>query len=151
MDKLHRIFQAAMGWEDCHLHMFRLGGEIYCTPFDDFGEDDLDERDVTVVGTAGRVEEFVYQYDFGDSWEHTVRVHSVRRPAKGLKFAVCLDGGGACPPEDCGGVPGYQDLLRVLGDPSDRRYRELLGWAGGDLDPDDFNLAAVNVRLQAVR
>ena len=151
LDKLHRILQAAMGWEDCHLHMFRLDGLIYCTPFDDFGDDDLDERDVTVVSTAGRVDSFVYEYDFGDSWEHLVTVHSVRRLSKGLKFAVCLDGAGACPPEDCGGVHGYQDLLRVLDQPNDPRHRELREWAGGTVDPDEFDVAAVNTRLQTVR
>jgi hypothetical protein len=130
LDKLHRIFQAAMGWQDYHLHSFEIGGERYGMHFD---------------------ERFVYEYDFGDSWEHDVTVHAAWRMPIGLKFAVCLDGAKACPPEDSGGPGGYEDLLRVLGDPSHEEHEHLRGWIGDGFDPREFDLALANARLQAVR
>ena len=69
----------------------------------------------------------------------------------GLKFAVCLDGANACPPEDCGGAPGYGELVRVLADPSHEDYEHLLGWVGGAFDSAAFDLGLVNARLQSVR
>ncbi len=100
LDKLHRMFQAAMGWEDCHLHSFEIGADRYGMQFDDYPDDELQEKDFTVVTAVGANERFTYEYDFGDSWEHEITVHRVWRMPKGLKFAVCLDGANACPPED---------------------------------------------------
>lgn len=151
LDKLHRIFQAAMGWDDVHLHDFRVGGRLFGTQIDDYPEDELSEKRVTVIGALGDVGWFTYQYDFGDSWQHEVRVEERHRFPTGLKFAVCLEGQGACPPEDCGGPPGYQRLLAALADPDDEEHEDTKRWVGGAFDPDDFDLALVNVRLQSVR
>jgi hypothetical protein len=156
LPKLHRIFQAAMGWEDCHLHAFAIGGTRYGTQFDDddddddFSADELDEKAVTVTAAIGDTARFVYEYDFGDSWEHEIVVeHQCRLPIR-LKSAVCLDGANRCPPEDCGGARGYELLLRVLGDPSHEQYEELREWIGGPLDATEFDLALTNAELQAV-
>lgn len=151
LDKLHRIFQVAMGWEDRHLHEFEIGGETYGMQFDDYPEGELQEKDFTVVTAIGGNERFTYEYDFGDSWEHEITVHGVWRIAKGLKFAVCLDGANACPPEDVGGSGGYEHLLAVLADPSHSEYEHLRQWVGGPFDAAAFDLAVVNARLQAVR
>jgi len=151
LDKLHRMFQAAMGWEDCHLHAFEIGGERYGMQFDDYPEDELDEKAFTVVSAVGANKRFTYEYDFGDSWEHEITVLRVWRMAKGLKFAVCIDGANACPPEDVGGSWGYENLLTVLGDPSHEDHEHLSEWAGGTADPTEFDLAVVNARLQAAR
>lgn len=151
LDKLHRMFQAAMGWEDCHLHAFEIRGERYGMQFDGYPEGELDEKASTVVSAIGTNERFLYEYDFGDSWEHEVTVHRVTRMAKGLKFAVCLHGANACPPEDVGGSWGYEHLLAVLADPSHEEHQHLSEWVGGTFDPSEFDLALVNARLQAVR
>ena len=151
LHKLHRIFQASMGWEDCHLHNFDIGEDRYGMQFDDYPEGELDEQSVTVLRAVGSQERFSYEYDFGDSWEHEISVTSISRMPIGLKFAVCLDGGGACPPEDCGGTGGYAELLRVLNDPSDEEHDHLSAWVGGPFDPHEFDLALVNARLQTVR
>ena len=151
LDKLHRMFQAAMGWEDYHLHSFEIGGERYGMQFDDYPEGELDEKDFTVVNAVGTSERFTYEYDFGDSWEHEITVHRVWWMAKGLRFAVCLDGANACPPEDVGGSWGYEHLLTVLADPSHEEHEHLRGWVGRLVDPAEFDLALVNARLQAVR
>ncbi len=151
LDKLHRMFQAAMGWEDYHLHYFEIGGERYGMQFDEYPYGERQEKDFTVVTAIGANERFIYEYDFGDSWAHEITVHQVWRMAKGLKFVVCLDGANACPPEDVGGSWGYEHLLEVLADPTHEEHDELSEWAGGPFDPSEFDLAFVNARLQAVR
>ncbi len=118
---------------------------------DDYPEDELDEAEATVLGAIGDERRFSYEYDFGDGWEHEVVVEAVTRAPRGLKFAVCLDGENNCPPEDCGGAPGYADLLEVLADPSHEEHADLTAWLGGPFDPTSFDLAATNVALQQVR
>jgi hypothetical protein len=151
LDKLHRMFQAAMGWEDRHLHAFEIGDRRFGMQFDDFPEGELDEKEVTVLRAIGDARRFVYQYDFGDSWRHDVVVESLSRSPRGLRFGVCVDGQNACPPEDCGGPAGYVDLVEVLADPTHDEYEHLRSWVGGPLDPAEFDLAFANARLQTVR
>jgi hypothetical protein len=149
--KLHDMLQAAMGWTNSHLHSFEVDGTTYGMQFDDYPEDELDEKEFTVLRALGDATKFSYEYDFGDGWEHTITVESMSRPQMGIKFGVCLDGAGACPPEDCGGVWGYKNLVDVLADPTHEEHEELSGWIGGPIDPMAFDLAIVNARLQAVR
>jgi len=151
LDKLHRVFQAAMGWDDHHLHAFHIGADRYGQLFDEHDTDELDERSITAVSAIAGSEQFSYEYDFGDGWEHDVNIEAIRRLPIGLKVGVCLDGANACPPEDCGGAYGYEELLRVLADPSDDDHEHMLEWAGGPFDPSAFDLALVNARLQKVR
>lgn len=151
LSRLHAMFQAAMGWTDSHLHMFRIGDLIYGSQFDDYPEDELDEKSVTVLQAVRAQRRFLYEYDFGDSWDHEVVVEEFSVTGWGLKFAVCLDGQNACPPEDVGGPGGYADFLEVLADPSHDEYEHMVGWAGGPFDPDLFDVAVANVALQRVR
>lgn len=151
LDKLHRMFQAAMGWEDYHLHSFEIGEARFGAQFDEFPEGELDEKEVTVLRAIGDARRFSYEYDFGDSWGHEVVVESLSRSPRGLKFGVCVDGENACPPEDCGGPPGYADLLGVLADPSHDEHEHMRSWVGGPFDPAGFDLAFANARLQTVR
>ncbi|MDQ1396573.1 MAG: hypothetical protein QOG64_1832 [Acidimicrobiaceae bacterium] len=151
LDKLHRMFQAAMGWEDYHLHYFEIGDSRFGTQFDEFPEGELDEKEVTVLRAIGEARRFAYEYDFGDSWGHEVVVESLSRSPRGLKFGVCVDGQNACPPEDCGGPPGYADLLEVLADPRHDEHGHMRSWVGGPFDQAEFVLAFANARLQAVR
>ena len=88
-----------------------------------------------------------YQYDFGDGWDHDIRVGQ-RLASVGLGTPHCVDGARACPPEDCGGAPGYEHLLAVLADPADPEHAELLEWVGGEFDPDAFDVAATNEILE---
>ncbi|HET7488744.1 MAG TPA: plasmid pRiA4b ORF-3 family protein [Acidimicrobiales bacterium] len=148
---LHRIFQAALGWTDSHLHDFTIRGQRYGTRFDDYPEEELDERGVTVLGAVGDHRRFAYEYDFGDSWVHQVVIEAVTPTATQLRFAVCLDGQNACPPEDCGGSRGYAELLEALADPDHEEHDEFAQWVGGAFDPEAFDLAAVNVALQHLR
>ncbi len=151
LDRLHLMLQAAMGWTNSHLHCFSIGELTFGTQFDDNPLDELDETAVSVVQAVGDQRRFVYEYDFGDSWEHDVAVEGRSSTRAGLKFAVCLDGQNACPPEDCGGVRGYRAMLEVLDDPAHEEHESYLTWLGGSFDPAHFDLAETNVALQRVR
>ena len=151
LGKLHDVFQAGMGWEDRHLHIFRIGEATYGSQIDDYPEDQLDEQSVTVIGMLRPQRRIVYEYDFGDSWQHDVVVEDILTTGLGLQFAVCVDGQNACPPEDCGGVSGYDHMLRVLVDPTDEDHEHYRGWLGGSFDPTAFSPAETNVSLQRLR
>lgn len=93
----------------------------------------------------------LYEYDFGDSWEHDVVVEDRASGKVALKFAVCLDGHNACPPEDCGGRSVYEALLAALDDPANDEHDSMLEWMGGPFDASGFSLADANAALQRVR
>ena len=151
LDKLHRMLQAAMGWEDAHLHRFGVGGKVFGPDVNDDADDELDERSVTVASAVDSVSSFIYEYDFGDSWSHHIVVEDRWTLPIGLHSGVCVEGQGACPPEDCGGPPGYAFLLAVLEDPDHEDHEHMKKWVGEHFDPDHFDLALANARLQAIR
>jgi len=155
LDRVHDVLQVVMGWEDYHLHQFASGAaahhpqaENYVMP-SAFEEDavGVDERrvrlDEVLVEPGDRLH---YEYDFGDSWSHTLDLEAVldRKPDDP---AQCIDGAWACPPEDCGGIGGYFELQRVLADPDDPDHDQMRTWAGEDFDPARFNLDEVNGAL----
>lgn len=148
--QLHHITQAAMGWTDAHLHDFTIAGVRYSIPRDDDPDDlpVIDERTIRLdrvlkVGLA-----FEYQYDFGDSWIHVVRVEEAKKIDEPHGAAYVEAGARACPPEDSGGAGGYQDFLAGLAaDPRDEEVVSFLQWAGEDFDPDRFDRHAANAAL----
>ena len=151
--ELHDILQVVMGWEEGHLHQFIIGGEYYGDPTpgplgDLLGLEMIDERRVKLAQVvSGEKSTFVYEYDFGDSWEHHIVVEKVLPPEEGMRCPVCLTGEKACPPEDCGGVWGYYHLLDAIKDPDHPEHEEMCEWLGDDLDPDAFDLEEVNRQL----
>jgi len=118
LSELHAIFQVAMGWDNCHLHCFEIDGLRYRSADSDDEIDEIDEigeENVVigdVIGVGGR---FDYEYEFGDSWRHVVEVESVTALAVALKYAVCLDGERAYPPEDIGGMDTYERIVEAVG------------------------------------
>ena len=155
LDRLHRVIQIAMGWSDCHLHQFRLGRVYYGVPdreFEGFGGETLNEKDYTLADLApGPKKKFIYEYDFGDSWEHEVRVEKALPPDLAFKHPVCLAGANACPPEDCGGIHGYYELLAALADPKHEQHEEMKEWVGGKWDASQFDLEGINAGLKRVK
>ena len=145
------ILQAAMGWTNSTSIASRSATRSYGMHADDYPDDELDEAETTLLRALGDERRFSYEYDFGDGWEHEVVVEAVAQAPRALKFAVCLGGENNCPPEDCGGTPGYAHLLDVLADPSHEEHADLTDWLGGPFDPTSFDLAATNVALQQVR
>ena len=145
LDKLHDLLQIVMGWNNEHLHGFRVGRKSYGIPAA-FSDDTIDERKARLDEVAKNGGKLIYEYDFGDSWEHELEIETVLEPEPGVHYPVCLAGARACPPEDCGGFPGYERLLDALRDPANEEYAEQLEWLG-DFDPEAFDLDKVNVHL----
>ena len=148
---LHRVFQEVMGWEDSHLHAFEIKNRHYVMPgVDEFGDfpDDLIEDGVKIAELLDVGDSFVYEYDYGDNWQHLVVLEAVSSAGPALVRAVCLGGERACPPEDVGGISGYAYFLDAVGDPAHEEHDEYLVWVGGSFDPEAFNVAEVNARLQ---
>jgi Plasmid pRiA4b ORF-3-like protein len=151
--KLHRILQCVMGWEDAHLHQFVIQGQRYGVPDQDRRDSrkTKDERKYELREIAAATNgQFVYRYDFGDDWHHTLEVEKTLPPEKSVRYPVCLAGGCACPPEDVGGIPGYENFLEAIADPKHPEHDELLEWIGGSFDPEAFNLNEVNRHLRAM-
>ena len=156
LDRLHEVLQTAFGWTDSHLHHFytgdRRGGmTFYGTPdpendFSDTPEED--ERRYTLCDLAPRKGgTLVYEYDFGDSWTHRIKVERVLGGEEAGPTPRCTGGARACPPEDVGGPWGYQEFLDALSDPANEDRDELLAWAGGSFDPEAFDSGAINTAL----
>jgi hypothetical protein len=133
--------------------MFTVGDNRYSDRdfADDFGEDtpDLDETKAKLGSVAPQVgHRFVYEYDFGDSWNHIVTVEKVIEPDPSFRgVARCIAGECACPPEDCGGAWGYADLLKTIKDPDDEEYESMMAWLGGGFDPEAFDIDRTNAFL----
>jgi len=148
LPKFARILEGTMGWEGYHLHMFDVGGVLFGQPEED-SDHVIDERAATVKHVLSRVKSTLrWDYDFGDGWEHDVVVEAIEPPQDGKRYPVCLAGERACPPEDSGGVPGYEDLLRVLAAPNDPEHEHMVSWAPHGFDPSVFDLVAASGRLR---
>ena len=144
---LARVLVAVMGWEGYHLHQFVVGG-MYFGPGDvDMSRFTIPYEQITLEQIAREGVEFEWHYDFGDSWSHRVVAEWVGEPEQ-ARVPVCLDGARACPPEDCGGTGGYEELLLTLADPDDEDHDDMLEWVGGGFDPEAFDRKAVNERLR---
>ena len=148
LDRVHRVIQYAMGWQDCHLHSFEIDGEQYGEPDPD-GDlallDEIDYRldDVTRVGTRLR-----YTYDFGDWWEHDVLVEDARDADPLVRYPVCVAGERACPPEDVGGPEGYEEFIAALTDPHHPRHIVMWDWIGRPYDPAEFDADRASTLLR---
>jgi len=138
LDELHDVLQVAIGWTDSHLHEFRTEKATYGRPDPDWADNVLDEHDVRMSTLPSR---FVYAYDFGDGWEHDVEVLG-----PGVEVPSCVDGQGACPPEDCGGAYGYEELLTALADPRHPEHDSMRMWVGDRLRPFDIDVTGRRVR-----
>jgi len=154
LSDLHRIIQAAFGWENYHLHQFIVGGTYYGEPHPDYLDymDMHDEQEVTLGQiSTGEGFEFRYEYDFGDSWLHQVLVEKVLPVELGQTHPACIAGRRACPPEDVGGIWGYDHFVEAIQDPNHEEHKEYLEWVGGPFDPEAFDLKEINQALAALR
>lgn len=153
LERLHAVIQKTMGWRDVHLHEFEVGGRRYGQPEADEPHYKVAPEWKLTLRAAAPTEgaRFRYVYDLGDGWGHEVLVEAIQALEAPLKYPVCLAGERACPPEDCGGTPGYANLLNVLRDRTHPEHGEWLAWAGRGFDPERFNLAAVNRKLKLLR
>lgn len=152
--QLHHIIQAAFGWWDYHLHQYIVDERYFGDPDPAFADElppMTDEREASLRDIAG-AKEIVYEYDFGDCWRHIIDIESVAvAPEAGMRYPACTGGARSRPPEDCGGVSGYEELLQVLADPRHEEYASMKTWVGKKFGPERFDLAATNRALQKVR
>ncbi|MCS7036776.1 MAG: plasmid pRiA4b ORF-3 family protein [Saprospiraceae bacterium] len=143
---LHDVIQASMGWDNAHLYQFIVGrGSIYIGPppleydlaYDDDGWEDGSQIEISQILCEPKVS-VIYEYDMGDSWMHQVTVKKVLDPEPGKTYPWLVEGKRACPPEDCGGVLGYYDIVEAMEQPSSEAYQEYVEWLGGEYDPEYF-------------
>jgi hypothetical protein len=147
---LHHAIQAAMNWEDYHLHEFemlnpktgnfeRIGTES--DDYEDFGDGSLVPEKKAKISDYFTLENKValYTYDFGDNWQVKVQFEKILPKQDGLEYSVCIAGKRASVPEDSGGIGGYEGLLEILKDPEHEEYEDTLEWLGEDFDPEHFD------------
>ena len=148
---LHVAIQDAMGWGDYHLHEFEMFNpstdlvENIGIPYKDFGREVL-------PGWKQKIESYFsmenpeadYIYDFGDNWEHKIQLEKILTREKGVNYPVCIKGKRACPPEDCGGIWGYEEFLEAIKDPTHQEHKEMLEWVGGEFDPEHFDMNEIS-------
>ena len=153
LNRLHELIQRVMPWTNSHLHQFIVGRTFFGVP-DREGEsmslsETLNEKKHTLAEIAPAAKKkFIYEYDFGDGWQHEVVVEKVLPPDPGFKHPVCLAGANACPPDDCGGIPGYYNLLAALANPKHPEHDDLKEWIGGKWDAAWFDLDDINDLLK---
>ena len=152
---LHVAIQDAMGWLDYHLHLFQTKnpttGEL-----DQIGipsDDSVDGTQPCLPGWEVAIADYFkgsgdradYEYDFGDGWRHEVLLEEISDGLSTTRYPICMDGARACPPEDCGGIHGYKELLAILSDPDREEYPDTQQWVGSSYDPAAFDPA--NIRF----
>jgi len=156
LDVLHQVIQSSMGWLGYHLHQFEKDGVFYGVLNDDFEIDFTpevnDERNYKLSDILKSEKDSMgYDYDFGDDWQHKIIVEKILPFEPSAEFAICIKGVRACPPEDCGGEWGYQNLLDAISNPSHSEYEEKLEWLGIPFDPKEFNLSETNKLLAEIK
>ena len=162
---LHETIQLALGWSDGHLHEFAtekrngmyIEGKITdlktLDGADPWGEPPADERKVKLNERLSKAKDrLAYSYDFGDSWEHEILLEKILVRDKEIDYPVCIAGKRICPPEDCGGIGGYERMLFVLKNPKHPEHGEMLEWLGidraEDFDPEEFDVDTTNGLLR---
>lgn len=152
--QLHRCLQITMGWSDSHMHAFQVAKARYGMPDREWEDVNptLNEKQFTLVAVLGRtVKKFAYLYDFGDGWEHEVRVEKLLPAIDQPPYPRCTAGANACPPDDLGGVPRYCDFVAAVLNPKHPEHEELLQWCGGRFDPFAFDINQVNAQLKRIK
>ncbi len=152
LDRLHFVLQAALGWTDSHLYEIKAGGVGWGMPDPDFGDGPLDARKARLVDVLEDVgtKTLKYLYDFGDGWEHTIKVERVTEAVPGIAYPVLLDARGRCPPEDVGGPWGYDEFLEALADPDHESHADMKVWAGRNYDPKVVDVEALAAAVAAL-
>ena len=146
---LHLVLQTLMGWTNTHLYQFVYERDNY------IGNPEFIEDNDIADDSQLKLSEFLdkpgirmmYEYDFGDMWEHELVLEEVSEKPEGKFHPVCLDGAMCCPPEDIGGAPGYAERLRIIKNKKHPEHNEIKEWMG-DFDPSDFDLSAINENLK---
>ena len=138
LDRLHLAIQAAMGWTNTHLYEIRARDVGWGIPDRDWGDGPLDARKARLAAVLEDVgaKTLRYLYDFGDGWEHTIKVEHLIDPEPGALYPRLIEASGRCPPEDIGGPWGYAEFLEAIGNPKHERHDEFKEWLADDFNPN---------------
>lgn len=152
LDRLHLTLQAALGWTDSHLYEIRAGGAGWGLPDPDWPDGPLDARSATLLDLleGAGVETLHYLYDFGDGWEHTIKIERRVDSEPGALYPRLVEASGRCPPEDVGGPWGYAEMLEAIGDKRHERHDEIREWLGEDFDPKAFDPEPLKAEVAAL-
>lgn len=148
LSDLHLIFQTTMGWTNSHLHQFMINRIIFA---ESNPENEFYCVDYTKVGISHILktekDKMIYEYDFGDGWIHEIMLEKILDKDLNKNIPICIDGKNACPPEDCGGIGGYYNLLEIIGNPEHEEYTDMIEWLEGEFDPSEFDKTIINELL----
>jgi hypothetical protein len=153
LSNFHKIIQTTMGWTNSHLHQFIKNRTFYTTKMkDDFSWNEMDNVDYKGMKVSDLLqnekEKIIYEYDFGDGWNHNIILEKILPIDNKTKYPVCLDGKMNCPPEDCGGIWRYAEMVKTLKNPKHKEYESIIEWLGEDFDPEYFDKNNVNELLK---
>jgi hypothetical protein len=151
LHRFHLMLQAIMGWTNSHLYRFQINGIEYgeLDPDNEFDELDFVDSHRTKLNQVvfQKKASFIYIYDFGDDWQHRITVEKIMSDDSEGAYPLCLAGARSHPPEDCGGIGGYTELLKIIRNPRHKEYEEMMYWLGGSFDPESFDLKRINRAL----
>ncbi len=156
LEELHEYIQAAMGWENYHLHQFTIDGVEFgpvapgAMPFGPEFEDETRVLLSDVLAKKSKRVRFGYTYDFVDDWQHEILFEGNPDAASQQRYPICVEGERACPPEDIGGPWGFADYLVALADPSHEQHAEMLEWRG-PFPAEEFSAEEATLRMQQTR
>lgn len=150
----HKVIQTSMGWTNSHLHQFVKNQIFYTVRMQDddfwYEMDNVDYKKMKIFDLLKKEKEkIIYEYDFGDGWIHDIILEKILPVDNTIKYPTCLTGKMNCPPEDCGGIWGYSEMLEILKQPDHEEYEEYIEWLGGEFDPAYFNKDEVNELLKS--
>jgi len=153
LEDLHKVIQTVMGWTNTHMHQFVKDNKFYRKKTEDDVDwgyvDEIDYENILVSDLiSAEKDSMIYEYDFGDGWEHIILLEKIIPNSDQIIDPICLKGKRSSPPEDCGGPPGYEELLEALKNPEHERHEELSEWVGDYFDPEECDLDEINECLK---
>jgi hypothetical protein len=153
--QLHYAIQIAMGWTNSHLNEFIVKGYkigILYDGMEEYDDELLDSKEIKIMSIIFEPgESFIYHYDFGDGWKHIVTIEKFVMLEDAEQLPFCIAGELKCPPEDCGGIPGFYNFLSIVSDKSHPEYKETKYWVGGKYNRNEFNQDKVNKKLRNIK
>jgi hypothetical protein len=148
LSELHKVLQIVMGWTNSHLHDFSIGNDQYGEPHEEFFDTMKDESKFRLDQLLRREKEkLLYNYDYGDGWEHEVLLEKILPFKHDMTLPLCIKGKRSCPPEDIGGIPGYAMFLEAINDSLHPEHEEMREWVGDDFDAEYFDIHEINSQL----
>jgi hypothetical protein len=149
LEDLHNVLQIVMGWGNSHLYVFNIYEREYGIPSDDDFSDVAEAKKVTLAKLGLQEKDtFGYTYDFGDDWVHTIKVEKILPGESPDGSPYCVEGARNCPPEDCGSIPGYEDIVAAMKNKKSNEAKEFIEWLGEPYNPEYFDVEAINKRLK---